>query len=444
MGGDLIPAVDNVKTFEVNLAAQTAYHPFDDSSKHLITENMALGKITDPVFGTTTADMYFNLSSLVYGSSPFINKDSVEVIDSVVLSLAYRGAYGDTLSQIGVQVNEIAQNNNFNDTTLYRFDQPGFTTTGSVLGTKTFNPKTLSDSIPFIRAGVTTKVANVLRIRLNNSLGDKLKSFDTTGNGGYKNDSLFRAAFRGLVVTATTASGPGALAYFNLVDNNDTRLIVYYRAKKGGIKDTASASFIHSTYSQANSVKRTAGGNYLAELNTTSPQNLYIQSSPLGSYVSIKIKGLDTLPNKVIHRAELIAYKVPSLLDNIFTVPTRLLLDHKSSTNGKDTAYIFENDLQVNVDGSLNFNSFGGTLRSDNTYRYNLTRYVQGIVTRKEKNDSLRLYAPLRSNLFAKNLNQNISIPILPAIANGRVVLASGTFTDPAMRLRLHIIYSNL
>jgi hypothetical protein len=183
LGDDLIPAVDNVNTFDTTLEVSAAYFPFEDSSRHLFGENMALGRINDPVFGNTTADIFFNLSSLVYGTYPFItttpnNPDSLK-IDSVVLSLSYQSAYADTTrdaTQISVQVSEITAGNTFNDTTLYRFDDPGFAT-GSSLGNKSFTLQSLKDSQTLIRRRDTSKVGNVLRIRLNSSLADKLKSF---------------------------------------------------------------------------------------------------------------------------------------------------------------------------------------------------------------------------------------------------------------------------
>lgn len=443
LGGELLPAVDNINTFDTTLNVLASYHPFNDSSKHLLGENMALGQLTDPEFGNTTADMYFNLSSANYGSSPFTSKDAVVGIDSVVLSLSYVYGYGDTTSsgQLTVAVSEINANNGFNDTTLYRFDHPGFTT-GAVLGSKSFSIPSLKDSITLIRKTDTTKVANVLRIRLNNTLGTQLSGFDTTNNGAYKNDSLFRLAFRGLAVKTTSASTPGALAYFNLSQPNSA-LTVYFRVQKNGVIDTASANFVHSTFSQANSIVRTPGGSYLANLNQANPRRIYIQSSPSGSYAGITVPDLNNFPNKIIHRAELIAYKVPSTLDNILTTPSRLLLDHIGATDTVPS--VFDNDLQPTTDGGFaNLSGFGGTLRSDNSYRFNITRYVQGIVTRQEHNDTIRLYAPLRSNLHSKTLGQVISVPNLNYIAAGRVVLAGPGFVDPAYRMRLYIIYSNL
>lgn len=451
LGADLIPAVDNVNTFDTTITLQAAYRPFNDTSRHLINENMALGKISDPVFGTSTADIYFNLSSgssgQTYGTYPFgAHKDSVLGIDSVVLSLSYQGAYGDTAnSQLSVQVTEISPSGTFKDDSVYTFFTPGFATTGSVLGTKTFAVNKLRDSVPVLRKGDTTKVANVLRIPLQNSIGQKLASFDTTN--GYRNDSLFRSLFRGLAVKTTAATGFGAFAYINAYDANKTRLIVYYRVKRtGGVIDSAaSVVFTHARYGQANSIVRSAGGEYLAGLNNPSSQNLYVQSSPSGSYVGIKVPGLENFPNKVIHRAELIAYAIPSAADNFFTYPNVLFLDHKSPT--ADSAYLFERDVPTSSDGTLDYASFGGAISRDKSYRFNITRYVQGIVTRKERNDSLRLYAPFRHDVYEITSRQMLPYPysnVLSNIAKGRVVLAGPGHPDQSKALRLRIVYSNL
>ena len=457
LGDELIPAVDNVNTFDTTLEVQAAYYPFDDSTHQVINVNsglndlLALGHINDPAFGTTNADMFFNLGSLTaYGTNPFVHRDSVKSIDSVVLSLAFQGSYGDTLSQLNVQVSELTANNGFFDDSTYRFDVNPFTS-GPVLGSRSFSISDLNDSVRIDRKGDTTKVANVIRIRLNNSLGERLRTFETASTSpvpGFSSDSVFRALFRGLAVKTTSASGNGALAYINLVDAAKTRLIVYYKAGRStGIDEGASVSFGHIRTGQANSIRRTPGGEYLAKLANPASQKFYIQSSPTGSYVSMYIPKLTGFPNKVIHRAELIAYRVPADIpnaDNVFTPPIRLTLDHKGPNNIKDSAYIFDNDIQPGIDGSLNFAAFGGTLRTDDSYRFNITRYVQGIVTRGERNDSLRLFAPLRSSMFSRSLGQVISIPNLDRIAKGRVVIAGTDFPDKTRRLRLRIIYSNL
>jgi hypothetical protein len=445
LGGDLVPAVDNINTFEAVLNTVTDNKIFGDTTKNYYSDNVALGKINDPVFGKTSADVYFNISSPSYGVNPF---DSLIGIDSVVLSLAYNNTYGDTNSQHSVSVYEIAQNSSFVDTSVYYFNgarQSAFTVTGSALGSKTFTTARLKDSIQVIRPGDTTKVANVIRIPLANSLATRFSSFDTaaTINGGFHSDSIFKTLFRGFKVQSESSTGNGGLVYLSLSDQK-TRLTVYYRKTKNGLRDTTSYSFYHSTNGQANLITRTPEGNYATTLSNSTPNDaeLYIQSAP-GSYSSVVIPGLDTLKNKVVHRAELVAYRIipPGDLSNIFTPPTQLFLDRTH----KDTAILLEKDLPVNSTGTLSFQNFGGTLKLDNTYRFNITRYVQDIITSHTPNDTLRLYAPLRTNQYVPASGKYLyNIPVLSQVAYGRVVLAGGNYTDPNMRLRLRVIYSNL
>lgn len=445
LGGDLVPAVDNINTFEAVLNTETDNRIFGDTTRTYYTDNVALGKINDPVFGKTSADVYFNVSSSAYGTNPF---DSLIGIDSVILSLAYLNTYGDTNSQHSVSVYEIAQNSNFSDTINYYYNanrQSEFAITGSALGSKTFTTAGLKDSIQLIRPGDTTKVANVIRIPLSNNLGTRFSTYDTAAstNGGFHNDSLFKTLFRGFKIKSESSTGTGGLVYLSLSDQK-TQLTVYYKKTLNGKPDTTSFHFYHTTRGQANLITRTPEGNYAGTLGNSTPNDaeLYIQSAP-GTYASVVIPGLDTLKNKVVHRAELVAYRVstPGDRSDIFTPPTQLFLDRKHA----DTALLLEKDIAMNSDGSLNFQTFGGSLKLDNTYRFNITRYVQEIITRHTPNDTLRIYAPLRTDLWIPtSKTYYYNLPVLSQVAYGRVVLAGGNYADPNMRLRLRVIYSKL
>ena len=452
LGGNLIPAVDNINTFEVSLEAETNNSLLADSTLLLNRDQVVIGNVTDPEFGKTEAAAYFKISSGVYAKYPFINKEAAITVDSVVLSLGYRGAYGDTLSNQTIEVFELAPSATINTTTIYKYTDDEFPTEGTTLGTRSFNINTLKDSIQIVTNNVTQRVANVVRVRLNNSLGTRLASYDTsnTTNGGFRNDSIFQTLFKGLAVKA---GAPGsALTYFDVFDTTKSKLTVYFRAIKDGKTDTATANFYHLSvnYSNivhpagvANIVKRTPGGNwatYLANANFKDDK-LYIQSSP-GSYANIKIPALSTMANKTVHLAELLIYRLPSAQDNIFVGPRLLYLDKIS--NAKDTAFLFENDQTIGTSGEVNY--LGGNLKTDNSYRFNITRHVQGILTRKEPNRDLRLYAPLRTTLVVKNNTQvdTISVPASDRIAYGRAVLAGGNYSDPNLRLRLRVVYSNL
>ncbi len=106
LGGDLIPPVDNINTFEVLLDAKTKTVLYNDSTKLAFGEQVALGHINDPEFGETTANVYFNISRQSYRNDPFPVKTIADsfYIDSVVLSLSYTGAYGDSNSLQTVRV----------------------------------------------------------------------------------------------------------------------------------------------------------------------------------------------------------------------------------------------------------------------------------------------------------------------------------------------------
>lgn len=456
LGGDLIPAVDNVNTFEVALNTTTNNLLYADSTKVLASDNLAAGDINDPEFGQTHANFYFNILPAALGVYPFVNKDSL-LIDSVVLSLDYQGGYGDISSGVQtLRVFEIAPNAGFRNDTLYRYADPAteFATTGAELGSKTFSVARLKDSVPVITDNDTAMVSNVVRIKLNNALATRLAGYDTTASsltGAYHSDTTggnnFRKLFAGLAIKAD--NGGNVISYFNIANTAKTKLTVYFRIQHLATKeDTLHADFYHAgSRGQANYVKMTPGGNWATYLanGQASDDKVYLQSSPSGSYASVVIPDLSTLGNKVIHRAEIIATKIPSTLDNTFTPPLQLFLD-RTNMGTPDTSFLLYKDLAAGPDGSLDFSSFGGNLKYD-TYKFNVTRYVQGIVTRHEPNDTLRLYAPLRADVFAPNIGTGtyISIPVVRAIASGRVILAGGNYAvNPDQRLRLRIIYSNL
>jgi hypothetical protein len=460
LGGNLIPDVDNVKTFEVALTADATNSLFDDSVRVLYSDLLALGDINDAEFGNVHANFCFNVSSSTYGSYPYKpSHDSLGVVDSVVLSLSYAGAYGDTIGN-GIQnisVYEIGQSAGFFDTVAYRYKDPASDFSGTLLGSKTYTINRLAaDSAIVFTPGDTAvhKEGNVVRIRLNNSLGQKLMLFDAANNanGGYYNDSLFQILFPGLAVKS--ANSGNALSYFDLTDGDKTRLTVYYRYKNNN-KDTVGAvNYTHSRFGQSNYVKTQPGSNWASAINNPAADKIYIQGAPSGAYGRIVIKGLDAMANKVIHRAELIAPRVASSDDNKYPPPQRLFLD-RTNKGLPDTAFALTRDLIISESASgttVEFDLFGGTIKSDDTYRFNITRYVQGIVTRHESNDTLRLYAPFEAIVYNPQhitslgtIGGYMSLPVNNRIYPGRVVLAGGNFAaDATRRLRLRIIYSDL
>lgn len=456
IGGDLIPAVDNVNTFDTVLDVISDNFLLDDSARILNSEDHALGVIAnDPEFGKTNASLYFSLTPAGYGTHPFAKKDSLLIFDSVVLALDYKSTYGDSLlSQQKVEVYEIDQDGNFKDNLYgFRADTSNIITFPTILGSKVIDFGKLRDSVFDIHKRDTLKLKSQLRIPMSIALFNRFLSYDTSN--AYKNDSFFRTVFKGVALKINEGASPlkNALAYFSL-SSTKTRLQFYYRVKdpaSSKITDTLVTEFGFYSFnsSNANSIVRTNSNNYLAYLNNGNPNDnlVFLQSSP-GSYATIRIPGLKGLSNRIIHRAELITEVVPTIDENIYTKPSVLFVDAMDTAKSRIITvpydFSYENNFQV---------LFGG-LVSNNIYSFNISRYVQGIVTRKEKDYTLRISAPYRTNATETTSTRGELTPAPPSaltglslnkqIAKGRVVLTGGSYANSAKRMRVRIIYSKI
>jgi hypothetical protein len=454
LGVDLIPTVDNVTTFDTTLEVISSSYFLPDSTTIGATASHALGTLEDPAFGKTHADIYFRLNPVVATANrnPFINKDSAQIIDSVVLSLGYQGLYGDSTSVQNIKVFEIDPlATNFDDTlTGYRIDHPDFAVLPTVLGQKLVNFTTLNDSLQVILKQDTARVASELHIRLDNSFGRRLADYDTTN--AYKTGE-FENYVRGFAIKADEASSPlrRALAYFDLATASKTRLRVYYRTPG---KDTLAAEFTFQGYANANTVKRTTTGSEYANNIASSIKNkdkLYLQSSP-GSQAILTVPGLKGMDNRVIYKAELIMPIIPSTENNIFTIPNFLFLDQVDSA--KNRYLTIKNDFILSGTNSqgYNYETFGGVPKN-NQYIFDLSRHVQLIVTQKIPVLSFRVYAPYTTypNYYQPNTKDTTAMALSKLlvvnypVAFGRVVIAGGSNVNPPNnRMRLRIIYSKI
>jgi hypothetical protein len=462
LGSNLIPAVDNVNTFDTLLDVYTQMYPYPDSTKIGFSEAHALGILEDPSFGNTTAQIYFNLYPARFGARPFPVLDSLEgrSIDSVILQLSYTQQYGDTNAVSNFTVYEMAQGQPFYDTLNYPINSPDFAL-GQVLGRANNYAYTRFNDVDSIEypKGIKNAVQNVIRIPLDKNFGNRLFGYDTSN--AYKNSTNFASYVKGYAVKAETNSpGKRALAYFSLTNAN-TRLQFFYRVKRTGgttpITDTVTAAFNISGISDsgrtqyaptANLIKRSINGTaYQANLANPNrnASELYLQSSP-GSYSTLYIPGLKNLNNRLIHRAELVFTKQQVPGTDLYKEPRALYIDAIDTlTNGTVQYRTIPNDFRDGVNSGFGYNiaELGGLINGNNQYVFNLSRYVQGIVTKQEKVYTLRLFAPY-------SIVSYVQVPagfqreyfIATPVSAGRVVLnGGGNATAP---IKMRIIYSKI
>lgn len=460
LGGDLIPVVDNINTFDTVLNVEAYNDTFSiltDTSYYSSSNTNFLGQINnDPFFGKTDAKIFLELLP-PNAKYTFINKPDSLHIDSVVLVLDYVETYGDTMALQTVNVYEIPQSSLFGDTT-HTIRKSDFGK-GGLLGSKTVDPKLLNDSVKVY----LDTTANQLRIPLDNAFGQRLLSYDTTSNGSnnaYYSDSVFRKFFKGFALESVSGD---AIMGFNLEGAN-TKLAIYYKDDNGDSPvnkwDTAVAYFKFAenlNSASANYIVRDYTGTALAAaVGGAAPDDrVYIQSTP-GSFATIKIPGLAGLSNSIIHRAELITEQVYDIKDTLF-YPTNLYLDaYDPSVSAFRTVPY---DISFDASGNSNLADFGvipvntkdPSGNSIKSWRFNLTRYVQHVVNDTEPVYDLRLFAPLGVRELYRPGAVGSTSTLVPISVNGtagkgRVRLAGNTGpadTNP-QKMRLRIVYSKI
>ena len=455
IGNGLIGPLNSVATFDTTLEVTTDNFAEENIPRVYKADDIVIGIINnDPLFAKTTASAYFELKPSFFPFS-FSGKDLK--VDSVVLILKPTGIFGDSAIAQSWEVREVAQK--------MRSDS-AYPTNVAIATAGTLNATT-SKTVDIRRRDSSGNRLPV-RLKLDKALADRFFNYDATDNSGaYSIDSIFRERFAGFAVIPS--GNTNALVSISLRDTT-TRLAFYYTSKAtdaATTRDTFVTNFSFSSGSAttiaassvANRVVRDRTGSASASyLNTNKNDEVFIQTSP-GTFATIKIPGLRTFPNAIIHRAELIAEQDSNdpVFDATFSAPAFLLLSAYDSINKYKinirNDFIYSDDVGPNIEtfGGLNKNRF--TVGGPAAYSFSLTRYVQGIVTRRDSSYTLRLSAPSNDSLLytapypASGPLATQKLYISPAVANttafGRVRLGGGSPNNPR-RMRLRIIYSNI
>jgi len=473
IGSDLLPAVDNVRTFADTLLINSTQGLFNDSTTVGKYDDQALGSITnDPLFGKTTANIYLQLKPPFYPYY-FVNpKDTITRpglgIDSVVLCLRYAGFWGDSTIPVGLEVREI---NDFNfrdsvfknNTTSYKPNG-----IGSLLGTANVNVLTIGNYIKLNNGRDSVK--NQIRIKLPAAWAATLFGRDSikanSGNNAFYSDSVYRNFYNGIAVIANGVGN--GLLYASLSDTA-TKLEVHYKRRNGGKIDSVYTSLrLNPNFSlSAANAPVSNSSNYILRnrsgfpISNPASTEHYLQTSP-GSYVNLSIPGLATLSNRIIHRAEIIVEQIPTdpIMDEKFSAPNFLYIDliDTGATNkwkpiyfDLNTAEVYDPDFKTSIPyiaSQINYQYFGGFKRTKTDpltgglikyYNFNISRYVQQIVTERTRSYNIRMYAPFNLNYPQYSTT---FIPFGNNIAFGRVRIGSGT--NPNYKMKLRIVYSKL
>ena len=480
VGSDLIPAVDNINTFDTSfsiISAQGAFEGIEkDTSRLLLTDNYALGKTNDILFGQTDAELFLQFKPGFYPYYIGIANDTIIAADSVVLCLSYKGAYGDTSALSGLiklQVFDVplTQHGEWDSLRTLR-DINYAPAISTALSPETSIDMDAVKMYKKIGKG-NDSVINQIRINLSSSSQFISRIFGADSayapEGGFSRDTFFRSKVsNGFAIKMTQGN---RLLYTQLSDAN-TRLELHYKKKNGGVTDTAMSSLEFNTGSNGTAApRRSAVANRIVRTRTTplpfpGDQEIYIQAAP-GTYASLKIPQLSGYSNRIIHRAEIILEQIPDASDLAFTAPGFLYLDLVDSglvpKKWKPVYYDLNPSLPYDPDnksglpyypatGEVDLQYLGAAAKKTAdpagisgthlTYRLNVTRYVQKMVINQTPNYEIRVYAPhaVIYPQYAPTI-----YPYVNNIAQGRVRVGGGSLSvDQKYRMRLRIIYSPL
>ena len=448
LGQNLVPTVDNIHTFDTTFSVIAVNYDSTECDTIHRANLQGLGIIsTDPLFGSTNANVYLELKPSYYPYYfPAADANSFQ-IDSAVMVLKYSHSFGDTNALQKVNVYQLSDT--FNISSSYTTCRVLSYDSSVLLGNKSYYPWVLKDSI-HARDG---NFANQLRIPISKTL---IQDFITDSAAAFRSDSSFVNYFKGFALVPDQQVSGEALNYF---DFTTSQLQVYIRYTNGGTADTSVINFALTGYSGlSNSIVHDRGTSEITN-HLTHPASgdslLYIQTGP-GTFAFLTIPSLSGLSNRVINRAEIIVDQVYSdnALNNIFLPPLNLYLETSdpSINNGK---YI---PIPCDFSGaeiSNNFQYMGGQLikttnsagQSIAEYNLNITRYAQSIVSKGKQPNILKLSAPqyvTNTGSYTDWCGQGIGPFSTPrnVISDGRVVL-NGTNNTPT-RIRLHVVYTKL
>ena len=388
IGVEVLPAGDLITTRNTIQENIQSFTHSEDSIRTDEASKSLLGSFTDSLFGNTTIG--FATQFRLYGFPDFGPNPKA---DSVKLYLYYRIIYGDTTATQRFNVYELESSLDVDDTYTQDVDLKSMSYS-SLIGGIDYKPKIRQDST------TSDTFYQLINIPIHISLGEKLINADSLD---MINNDVFLEYFKGLYIETEKQIGQGGA------------ILSLEAVQSGNFNGSALALFYHN-----DSIKSVAGGdsallmpyiisNYSARVNniehdyTETPfyQNLnsetnqdsliYLQATG-GLKTRILIDGLSSWSDSVntaINKAELI-FQIDTIASQVhkFPPPTQMLFTVVDST-GKEFLpkdYVFSPSF------------YGGGLRSDYTYHFNITQHLQEIIDGKTGNFGFFLTPAQKNN----------------------------------------------
>lgn len=380
VGKNIVPESENIELQYTDTLTLSAFSTKDDS---IITDEMSLnllGFVSDPIFGHTQASIYsqFRLTenALNFGE----NAD----LDSIVLTLSYKGFFGDTLNPFEIRVYELDESLDI-EKTYYSTSTLSYQSE-NLIGTTPFQcylkPNTVhkNDSV---------QTNPTIRIPLKKSFG-KTKFMDKSGSDELSNNDKFLAYFKGLFIQAQAINNNGSIVYVDMLDAISSLTIYYHNDQKTNLKHSfvvnksaeRFSTVNHFDYAHANtSLKK----QIIEKDYSEAEENLFVQASG-GIKALIHFPYLQNMfkgKKVMIYKAELVVTRYEGDY-SVFFQPPALDLYYKKDSTASTSYYL--------TDYLMGPEYFGGIYhKQTNEYRFRITQYIQKLLLEGTANYPLHL-----------------------------------------------------
>lgn len=340
-----------------------------------LTRNL-LGSYLDPVFGSVRAGIVaqLRLSSNNVGAG---QDNSGLVADSMVLAMGFDGinyAYGNLNPQV-FQVFELGASLSIDS--AYTTDMvPEFVAqelSAERGGRITPRPFTK----PFIGGD---SLQPQVRIRLDKDLAQRI--LDAFGTPALANNDAFLEFFKGLYITpdnGTQLPFQQGILYFNLL-NSASKVTIYYRntleteAIAREFDLPINSSSVRYTVVEHDHTAALATQLGVALSDTSAPAAFVFVQAMGGMRAKLRFPTLRSDHagrNEVVAKAELVI-PVPNSFNPYLLPPNQLFIFRKDSVTGNDVFLPDQTGGVGSIDGNYRPNA--------REYRFNITRYVQGVI----------------------------------------------------------------
>lgn len=380
------------------------------------------GAVDDKIFGYFSSEIY---TQILPFSNP-VNFNNT-TLDSIVMILPYApaGFYGDTSNMQTLRVYKLR------DT----FESRNYYSTETIaeeveIGrVDNFIPRPYTKYKGLDTTSAATNRFAHLRVKLDNSFGDFIRSIDSTTMA---NEVTLNRIIKGLKITSSPTGGQGAMMAFDL--NGDKSMIrMYYHVGTDTIQKVFNISASSGTAHKFSHFQLAKSGTIAANaVGVPNPKYLFVHG--LGHMrVRVEFPTAPQLDNIIINNAILEMTPV-TLPEDMPVLPFATQLVASDSSTSSFMRYV--NDLRYSLDVRNTYGFFGGQ-PTDDVYRMALTQRFQDIVDDTTGDPSKRtVYVSVGPAFSLLRLPYSTIDPF--KLLSERVVL-HGSSTDTPYELRAKV-----